>query len=129
MFDFFFFSSRRRHTRSKRDWSSDVCSSDLDYVLFCLPWLRELQSARLFPDVIAARLRRRSRSLHAEARSTTEIHRLLAERRRSSNKTRHRTELAMLHASAPRLKCRSALVGGPRPQLLSGPSAVAHKIE
>src|SRR5699024_7956253 len=34
----FFFSSRRRHTRSKRDWSSDVCSSDLeisigDYVL------------------------------------------------------------------------------------------------
>src|SRR5699024_12087908 len=26
---FYFFSSRRRHTRSKRDWSSDVCSSDL----------------------------------------------------------------------------------------------------
>src|SRR5207249_6724583 len=26
---FFFFSSRRRHTRSKRDWRSDVCSSDL----------------------------------------------------------------------------------------------------
>src|SRR5699024_11963477 len=26
---YFFFSSRRRHTRSKRDWSSDVCSSDL----------------------------------------------------------------------------------------------------
>src|SRR5699024_12009761 len=25
----FFFASRRRHTRSKRDWSSDVCSSDL----------------------------------------------------------------------------------------------------
>src|SRR5699024_11308864 len=25
----FLFSSRRRHTRSKRDWSSDVCSSDL----------------------------------------------------------------------------------------------------
>src|SRR5438105_5778376 len=28
-FYFFFFSSRRRHTRSTRDWSSDVCSSDL----------------------------------------------------------------------------------------------------
>src|SRR6266403_5104893 len=27
---FFFFSSRRRHTRSLRDWSSDVCSSDLN---------------------------------------------------------------------------------------------------
>src|SRR3712207_6891474 len=26
---FFFFSSRRRHTRYWRDWSSDVCSSDL----------------------------------------------------------------------------------------------------
>src|SRR3989440_7337504 len=29
----FFFSSRRRHTRSDRDWSSDVCSSDL-----CAAW-------------------------------------------------------------------------------------------
>src|SRR5699024_12144767 len=29
----FFFSSRRRHTRSKRDWSSDVCSSDLEIQL------------------------------------------------------------------------------------------------
>src|SRR6266536_3342139 len=28
---FFFFSSRRRHTRSTRDWSSDVCSSDLPF--------------------------------------------------------------------------------------------------
>src|SRR5207302_4861466 len=28
---FFFFSSRRRHTRFSRDWSSDVCSSDLGY--------------------------------------------------------------------------------------------------
>src|SRR6266513_665206 len=33
----FFFSSRRRHTSSKRDWSSDVCSSDLDRLprIFC----------------------------------------------------------------------------------------------
>src|SRR5258707_9887420 len=29
MVDRFFFSSRRRHTRYWRDWSSDVCSSDL----------------------------------------------------------------------------------------------------
>src|ERR1039458_10648655 len=28
---FFFFSSRRRHTRCLSDWSSDVCSSDLDW--------------------------------------------------------------------------------------------------
>src|SRR5699024_11511203 len=40
----FFFSSRRRHTRSKRDWSSDVCSSDLlnrstDYAIQMLLYL------------------------------------------------------------------------------------------
>src|SRR5690606_41072022 len=29
----FFFSSRRRHTSFSRDWSSDVCSSDLDAML------------------------------------------------------------------------------------------------
>src|SRR2546421_6598274 len=34
---FFFFSSRRRHTRSDRDWSSDVCSSDLGFYLRFLP--------------------------------------------------------------------------------------------
>src|SRR5699024_11919221 len=34
----FFFSSRRRHTRSKRDWSSDVCSSDLSEVGNLLNW-------------------------------------------------------------------------------------------
>src|SRR2546421_10092057 len=33
---FFFFSSRRRHTRSDRDWSSDVCSSDLTGHSLCL---------------------------------------------------------------------------------------------
>src|SRR5206468_6088736 len=32
----FFFSSRRRHTRSDRDWSSDVCSSDLDHTRLIL---------------------------------------------------------------------------------------------
>src|SRR5215510_12937195 len=31
---FFFFSSRRRHTRWPRDWSSDVCSSDLLRLVF-----------------------------------------------------------------------------------------------
>src|SRR5690606_41141820 len=31
--DLFFFSSRRRHTRFSRDWSSDVCSSDLNFAV------------------------------------------------------------------------------------------------
>src|SRR5260370_11046785 len=35
---FFFFSSRRRHTRFKCDWSSDVCSSDLDAVTIALQY-------------------------------------------------------------------------------------------
>src|SRR5690554_8063188 len=30
---YFFFSSRRRHTRCGRDWSSDVCSSDLGNII------------------------------------------------------------------------------------------------
>src|SRR5690625_7816825 len=64
----FFFSSRRRHTRWPRDWSSDVCSSDLvDVVGFCLPAdqkigpgdrfiaedLAELRRGRRGPRVIA----------------------------------------------------------------------------
>src|SRR5256885_7863084 len=39
LFDiFFFFSSRRRHTRLQGDWSSDVCSSDL----FARQWIGSL---------------------------------------------------------------------------------------
>src|SRR6266536_1775309 len=41
---FFFFSSRRQHTRSTRDWSSDVCSSDLLHSLKASedpPWTDE----------------------------------------------------------------------------------------
>src|SRR5438128_9332934 len=40
---FFFFSSRRRHTRCYRDWSSDVCSSDL--------YLPELPCQPPFPHI------------------------------------------------------------------------------
>src|SRR5256884_668614 len=38
---FFFFSSRRRHTRCSRDWSSDVCSSDLFIPSFGTGLLRQ----------------------------------------------------------------------------------------
>src|SRR5438067_5094125 len=52
---FFFFSSRRRHTRSKRDWSSDVCSSDLPD-----PRTRssESEGPEKFPNVITVLERR-----------------------------------------------------------------------
>src|SRR5690606_40912711 len=45
---FFFFSSRRRHTRFSRDWSSDVCSSDLSLRNGCAaPASLEAPRARL----------------------------------------------------------------------------------
>src|SRR5262249_60028928 len=37
IFFFFFFSSRRRHTRLVSDWSSDVCSSDLQALASLTP--------------------------------------------------------------------------------------------
>src|SRR5687768_18265630 len=45
---FFFFSSRRRHTRCSRDWSSDVCSSDLQHPVARREGVddRRLQAAR-----------------------------------------------------------------------------------
>src|SRR2546422_3829867 len=44
----FFFSSRRRHTRCSRDWSSDVCSSDLTaYITAVVRGTREAASLTL----------------------------------------------------------------------------------
>src|SRR5207247_8263136 len=47
----FFFSSRRRHTISTRDWSSDVCSSDLPFASRrgeLMTWI-EVAAYALFP--------------------------------------------------------------------------------
>src|SRR5690349_25161863 len=49
---FFFFSSRRRHTRSLRDWSSDVCSSDLERI----PGRRARRSATARPPDGASKI-------------------------------------------------------------------------
>src|SRR3712207_9508019 len=46
-----FFASRRRHTRYWRDWSSDVCSSDLDRALERLAFLQGLLGELAFRDV------------------------------------------------------------------------------
>src|SRR5690606_39595161 len=48
-FFFFFFSSRRRHTRFSRDWSSDVCSSDLSS---CQPLIAILPLLLSAPKII-----------------------------------------------------------------------------
>src|SRR5699024_12203975 len=52
----FFFSSRRRHTRSKRDWSSDVCSSDLSHEVFEEVHQSIVERAAAFPDGHGVRL-------------------------------------------------------------------------
>src|SRR2546429_1848610 len=52
---FFFFSSRRRHTRCSRDWSSDVCSSDL------------VHPERLVPEAARAERGLRSAARHPAA--------------------------------------------------------------
>src|SRR2546429_2723892 len=58
---FFFFSSRRRHTRCSRDWSSDVCSSDLLRLR-----LGSCRAVDGFLTVFAQR-RRAGRGLHPSA--------------------------------------------------------------
>src|SRR6267142_5778084 len=57
---FFFFSSRRRHTRLTCDWSSDVCSSDLDRSAF----------SRRAPDNGAMQDRCRNLTPHVDATHT-----------------------------------------------------------
>src|SRR2546422_8028578 len=51
----FFFSSRRRHTRCSRDWSSDVCSSDLHELRHQVFFKQPFTAAR--PGVVAAMAR------------------------------------------------------------------------
>src|SRR6267143_3715738 len=53
IFIFFFFSSRRRHTRWNCDWSSDVCSSDLDLWAFNDEMLARTIAASKIPVISA----------------------------------------------------------------------------
>src|SRR5439155_9506189 len=63
-FFFFFFSSRRRHTRWPRDWSSDVCSSDLNpNLLLGIPAHRFPAKEPAFLETLAARQARLGRNL------------------------------------------------------------------
>src|SRR5690606_40865379 len=52
----FFFSSRRRHTRFSRDWSSDVCSSDLHASVVQERGSRGQRDWRIFGDPTEAAL-------------------------------------------------------------------------
>src|SRR2546429_1478030 len=82
----FFFSSRRRHTRCSRDWSSDVCSSDLR--------LRAARPQALSDDVTARleALESRLQDLQQEQAETQErldfAERLLSKARERSEERR-----------------------------------------
>src|SRR5258707_9472459 len=65
---FFFFSSRRRHTRYWRDWSSDVCSSDLHHVGLGLLTPADVHHG-LAQQRVAARARSEERRVGKECRS------------------------------------------------------------
>src|SRR5690606_24329314 len=72
---FFFFSSRRRHTSFSRDWSSDVCSSDLPRT-----WYRPL-NCPVFSIAITSRISSTTQTIdpsrfgfaHISQSSTSEI--------------------------------------------------------
>src|SRR5260370_23120417 len=69
---FFFFSSRRRHTRFKCDWSSDVCSSDLFLVcpyFISLPTYSAALRAASLKNRFSGRRRSEERRVGKECRS------------------------------------------------------------
>ena len=55
---FFFFSSRRRHTRLVRDWSSDVCSSDLQDLLKAKNYLLNNSNSKINDGPISKHINR-----------------------------------------------------------------------
>src|SRR2546421_8219403 len=57
---YFFFSSRRRHTISDRDWSSDVCSSDLYF--FCTKQADRFEKMTNLPSGLRSELSKKYRS-------------------------------------------------------------------
>src|SRR2546421_1105331 len=89
-FFFFFFSSRRRHTRSDRDWSSDVCSSDLSLPCRAADAFRHAPLETLSPRPVEAPLREggdqaRSEEHTSELQSRSDlVCRLLLEKKKKN---------------------------------------------
>src|SRR5438445_8870318 len=71
----FFFSSRRRHTRYWRDWSSDVCSSDLTTVQRAIQTLVERELVDLEPSGAYTIVRSEERRVGKECKSRWEADR------------------------------------------------------
>src|SRR5690242_20833438 len=67
----FFFSSRRRHTRLTCDWSSDVCSSDLEFIPF-LDYDVEIRKVLCSANAIESLNARYRRAIKARGHFPTE---------------------------------------------------------
>src|SRR5438874_7127624 len=87
----FFFSSRRRHTRSLRDWSSDVCSSDLSKVtvLEMLPQVLAMVDADLVA-VYTKHLARLGGEVHTDSKVSEIAKQDRSEERRVGKECRSR---------------------------------------
>src|SRR6266498_1655944 len=98
---FFFFSSRRRHTRCGRDWSSDVCSSDLARRAACArAGHGHTRAARLHaarnrpcPRGVTARGRHGAETLLLRAAPVADYERALCAGGRDRDLDRHRIAL------------------------------------
>src|SRR5437867_5326416 len=92
---YFFFTIRRRHTRSYGDWSSDVCSSDLDFARASgLVWLAGLAGA-IFAGALLLRDESRKRRWHGWLLRVPLVGRLI----RGVNAARFADTLGILTAS------------------------------
>src|SRR2546430_5665093 len=90
---FFFFSSRRRHTRFDCDWSSDVCSSDLLLASHFLAyyWRRHREGDAPLPKVSEAAVRElRSRPWKGNVRELQNVVEHRSEERRVGKECRSR---------------------------------------
>src|SRR5262245_64368768 len=93
-FDFFFFSSRRRHTRCLSDWSSDVCSSDLAIHPLVpeelIGFLRGKERVFVVEEGMPNYIERELKALAHEARLPVEIQGKRSEERRVGKECRYR---------------------------------------
>src|SRR2546426_245134 len=113
---FFFFSSRRRHTRLQGDWSSDVCSSDLSLPCRAADAFRHAPLETLSPRPVEAPLREggdqaRSEEHTSELQSPCNlVCRLLLEKKKNEDNTNCKpNELSSRSTTWHRSRRRSSL--------------------
>src|SRR5256885_8301129 len=96
---FFFFSSRRRHTRLQGDWSSDVCSSDLgEHAQLQLVGVRQRVGGQLH---VLGRRQHRSEEHTSELQSPCNlVCRLLLEKKKTTARCHRHSKYRSVHNSS-----------------------------